>query len=57
MLQQRFVFVCHCDVFLLHFNFNYVIYFVQRVMYFDDVRIALIMEIVEMCKLNMEVTL
>ena len=57
MLQQRFVFVCHCDVFLLHFNFNYVIYFVQRVMYFDDVRIALIMEIVEMCKLNVEVTL
>ena len=55
MLQQRFVFVCLCDVFLLHLN--YVIYFVQRVMYFDDVRIALIMEIVGMCKLNMEVTL
>ena len=37
-LQLRFVFVCHCEVFLL--RCNYVIYLFHKVTFFNDVRIT-----------------
>ena len=51
-LQLRFVFVRHCDVFLL--SLNYVIYLFDVVTFFDDVRITLYFGMVE---LRMEITL
>ena len=38
-LKLRFIFVRHCDVFLL--RHNYVIYLFDVVTFFDDVRITL----------------
>ena len=51
-LQLRFVFVCHCDVFLL--RRNYVIYLFDVVMFFNDVRITFYFGTFE---LRMEITL
>ena len=51
-LQLRFVFVRHCDVFLLHPD--YVIYLLDEVTLFYDVRITLYFGMFEAC---MEITL
>ena len=51
-LQLRFVFVCHCDVFLL--RRNYVIYLFDVVTLFNDVRITFYFGTFE---LRMEITL
>ena len=52
MLQLRFIFVCHCEVFLL--SHYYVIYLFHVVTFFDDVRITLYFGTFE---LRMEITL
>ena len=51
-LQLRFVFARHCDVFLL--RHNYVIYLLNVVTFFDNVRITLYFGTFE---LRMEITL
>ena len=51
-LKLRFIFVRHCDVFLL--RHNYVIYLFDVVTFFDDVRITLYFGTFE---LRMEITL
>ena len=52
MLQLRFVFACHCDVFLL--RYNDVIYLFHVVTFFDKVRITLYFSTFE---LRLEITL
>ena len=51
-LQLRFIFACHCDIFLL--RHKYVIYLFVVVTFFDDVRITLYFGTFE---LRIEITL
>ena len=51
-LQLCFVFACHCNVFLL--RYNYVVYLFHVVAFFDNVRITLYFGTFE---LRMEITL